>query len=350
MSGSEATRCRKVRHRLLRIEHRLVHVDVDDLRAVLDLLFGDGQRGFVVAGQDQLGELGRAGDVGALADVDEVGLRANGQRLQTAQTGARLDLGRHARRQTADRFGDGVDVRGRGAAATADDIEPAVLGPFLELRRERFRRLGETGRQHGVGQPGIRIGADRYVCNPSQLFDERPHLLRAERAVDADAQQLVVRDGVPVCLDRLARKGAPAEIGDGEGDHHRHAAAGLFEILVNGEERGLGVQRIEDRFQQQNVHAAVQQPARLLGIGRDELVEGDGAESRVVDVGGERRRLAGWAEGAGDETNAARLRGHDRVRRGPGVARPGYVQFVSQLLQLVIRQRDGGGVERVASR
>ncbi len=30
------------RHGLLRIEHRFVHVHIDDLRAVLDLLFGDG--------------------------------------------------------------------------------------------------------------------------------------------------------------------------------------------------------------------------------------------------------------------------------------------------------------------
>ncbi len=35
----------------------LVHVDVDDLRAVLDLLPGDRQRPLVIARQDELGEL-----------------------------------------------------------------------------------------------------------------------------------------------------------------------------------------------------------------------------------------------------------------------------------------------------
>ncbi len=241
-----------------------------------------------------------------------------------------------------------VDVRGRRAAAAADDIEPAVLGPLLELRCERFRRLGEAGRQHRIGQPGIRIGADRDVCDPRQFLYERPHLLRAERAVDADAHQLVVGNGVPIRLDGLARKGASAQIGDGEGDHHGHAAASLFEILVDGEECGLGVQRIEDRFQQQDVHAAVQQPARLLAIGTDQLIKGDGPVSGIVNVGRERCRLAGGPEGAGDETHATKLRGHDRVRRGPSIARPRHVQFVRQLLELVIRQRNGGGVERVA--
>lgn len=58
-------------HRLLRIDQALVHVDVDDLRAVGDLIAGDIERCGIVAGGDQLAELGRAGDVGALADIDE---------------------------------------------------------------------------------------------------------------------------------------------------------------------------------------------------------------------------------------------------------------------------------------
>ncbi len=58
-------------HRGFRFEKALVHVDVDHLRAVLDLVARDGERRRVVAGRDQLAEFGRAGDVGALADIDE---------------------------------------------------------------------------------------------------------------------------------------------------------------------------------------------------------------------------------------------------------------------------------------
>ena len=58
-------------HRLLAVEQAVVHVDVDDLGAVLDLLARDAQRRLVVAGLDQALEARRAGDVGALADVDE---------------------------------------------------------------------------------------------------------------------------------------------------------------------------------------------------------------------------------------------------------------------------------------
>ena len=44
-------------HRLLGVEQALVHVDVDDLRAVRHLLARDVERGGVVAGRDQLAEL-----------------------------------------------------------------------------------------------------------------------------------------------------------------------------------------------------------------------------------------------------------------------------------------------------
>ena len=61
----------KAGHGGLAVQHPLVHVDVDDLGAVLDLLARDLQGSRVVAGGDQLAEPGRARDVGPLAHIDE---------------------------------------------------------------------------------------------------------------------------------------------------------------------------------------------------------------------------------------------------------------------------------------
>ena len=61
-----------------------VHIDVDDLRAAFHLLPRHRQRRFIIAGQDQFGERRRAGHVGPLADVDEIGFRANRYRFQSA--------------------------------------------------------------------------------------------------------------------------------------------------------------------------------------------------------------------------------------------------------------------------
>jgi hypothetical protein len=42
------------------------------LRAIGHLLTGNGEGVFVAFGADKLGKLGRAGDIGAFANVDEV--------------------------------------------------------------------------------------------------------------------------------------------------------------------------------------------------------------------------------------------------------------------------------------
>ena len=135
------------------------------LRAALDLLPRDGQRLLEIAGEDELGELGRAGDVGALADDDEVvsGRSVSGSSpLRHSGRGSRSLRPAAARGgQSAHRFGDGLDVRGRGAAAAADDVEPALLGPIADLRRQRLRRLGKAGGRERIGQAGVRDSADK---------------------------------------------------------------------------------------------------------------------------------------------------------------------------------------------
>ena len=76
------------RHRGHAVEHRLVHVDVDELGAVGDLLAGDVDRLVLGSVGDQPGELARAGHVRPLADVDEgVAGRRDDQRLEARQAG-----------------------------------------------------------------------------------------------------------------------------------------------------------------------------------------------------------------------------------------------------------------------
>ncbi len=112
-------------HRHLAVEHALVHAHVEDVGAALDLLPRHLDGRVVVAVEHQAAELARAGDVGALADQDEVRLRRDGQRLEPGQARVALGRRRRARGQAVDRVGDGGDVLGPGAAAAADDVEPA---------------------------------------------------------------------------------------------------------------------------------------------------------------------------------------------------------------------------------
>ena len=61
----------KARHGGDAVDHALVHADVDDVGAVLHLLARDADGFFEFAFLDEPRELGRAGNVGALADHDE---------------------------------------------------------------------------------------------------------------------------------------------------------------------------------------------------------------------------------------------------------------------------------------
>ena len=85
------------RHRLLALEHRLVHVDVDHLRATHHLAARDLDRLVVLVVEDELLEDRRAGDVGALADVHEHGIGPDIERLESRKPALRLDL-RHCAR------------------------------------------------------------------------------------------------------------------------------------------------------------------------------------------------------------------------------------------------------------
>ena len=57
MSGSEPSAFRNVVMAFLGIEHGLVHVHVEHLRAAFDLLARDGQRRLVFCAADQFGEI-----------------------------------------------------------------------------------------------------------------------------------------------------------------------------------------------------------------------------------------------------------------------------------------------------
>ena len=73
------------RHRLLGVEQVGVHVHVEEVRAAAHLLERDVDGALEVARLDQPAEARRAGDVRALADHHEAGVRAELERLEAAE-------------------------------------------------------------------------------------------------------------------------------------------------------------------------------------------------------------------------------------------------------------------------
>ena len=75
----------EARHRSDRVEHRLIHIDVDDLRAIFNLLPRNSECLFVLLIEDHAREGFRARDIGALTHIHKQRVFVDGERLQARQ-------------------------------------------------------------------------------------------------------------------------------------------------------------------------------------------------------------------------------------------------------------------------
>ena len=170
----------------------------------------------------------------------------------------------------------------RGAAAAADDVEEARFGPLADLRR------------HGVGiqiiltervrQTGVRVGGDVALCDARKLLHVLAQLVRPQRAVQAEAERFGMAQRVIKRFGCLAGKRAPRGIGDGTGNHDRQVDAQRLELLFHRVNRGLGVESVEYRFNQDQIGTAFHQRSGRFTVGNNQLVKGDITKRRVVDV------------------------------------------------------------------
>ena len=331
-------------HRRLGVEQPLVHVDVDDLRAVLDLVARDLEGGVVVATRHQLAEAGRSRHVGALADVHERDVAAERERLEPGQVEPAVRLGHASRWLAGDRGGDGADVLGCGAAAPAGDVDQTGVGELAELGRHELGRLVVVTEL--VGETGVGVGAHERVGVAPDVGDVGPHLGRTQRAVEADRERCGVPHRMPERGWRLPGEQPTRPVGDRAGDHDRDDGATLRRQLGDGVDRGLGVERVEDRLDQQHVDRSVEQPTDLLGVRRAQVVERHGPEAGIRHVRRDRRRPVRRSDGAGDEPPPPVFAfGHQGGVAGDG--RAGAVEVVGELAHAVVGLRDRGRRERV---
>jgi hypothetical protein len=243
MSGSAASRLQEAGHGGDAVEHAFVHADVDDLGAVLDLLAGDGQGLLVVAGEDELRELGRTRDVGAFADVDEV-------RWPRPATG-RFGIGGipcpaagGARRAKASRplSRDGLDDRqAAGQSRTASAMArmwagvvpqqpPTMLSqpPAAHSASCGARLAGVSGKpvsDKRIGQAGVGIEAGVGGARSNQTPRRTAASPSGPSAQFNPMVSGLAWHRVPERLDRLPGQRTTRAVGDGARNHHRNALA-----------------------------------------------------------------------------------------------------------------------------
>ena len=332
-------------HRRGAVDQPVVHADVDDLRPGVDLRPGHRKGLLVISLADQPGEFGRPGDVRALADVDEVGFGDDSQRLQTAQHCRMAGFGKGPRGVLPGDLRQFENVCGGGAAASAHDVDHSAPQVLADIRGEHFGRLVVAA--HHVGKPGVGVCRNACFGRCRQPFEVGQELPGSVGAVETYGQQVCMRHRGGECLDGLSREGAAAGVGERSRNHHGNRAAQFRAERVDGVEGRLGVERVEDRFDQQDVRAAVHEAPRLVRIGFGQLREGHFAGRGIRHVGRHRGRAVRGTHRARHEAGFLRVAGREFIRRTAGRFGRGFRHFISQPLHAVVGQRHGIGVERV---
>ena len=214
LGGNEA---KELAHGGFGIQHALVHVDVDDLGAVLHLLTGNADSGIVITLDNEPRELSRPCDVGAFTDVDEQAVGVDGHRFQSGETAHARRLRDAAWFGLCNRLGNSTDMFRCGSAASTHQVQKTGCREFSEHFRHVLRRVVVAPEL--VGKPGIGVATDMGLGGPGEIIHIGPQLGRAQSAIEADGQRPRVAYRVPECLHRLSGQGASAEIGNGSRDH-----------------------------------------------------------------------------------------------------------------------------------
>jgi hypothetical protein len=167
-------------------------------------------------------------------------------------------------------------------------------------------RSKPVGRQR-VRHARVRVAGDEAVRLGREFFEEGPHLVRPERAVQADGQRLHMPHGIEIGLGDLAGNHRLTTGTDSGADLHGQLDVGLLQTPRGWPQRGLGIERVENGLHHQRIHTTGDQGADLVFVGRLHLIEGDVAEAQVGEIGELRERHGQRADGPGDVAFAAGL-------------------------------------------
>ena len=273
--GFGGEQAQEMHHLGTAVKQAVVNIDVEHLRTILHLRAGNLEGCGIVLLANKTKEAARARHVAALADVEKIALGRDGQGLKAREREVRV-----GRCWTARRHGQAVvhhegrvlgDVSIRGAATAADDIDQPLADVFAHLLRHLLGRLVVAAK--GVGQ--ARIGIGRYIIRRvgSQLSEEGEHVRSTKRTVEAHGEYGSMADGSQKGFEGLARKGAATLVGNGDAQHEGYGLA-MLKGALNSVDGRLGIERIKDGFDEQGIHATIQQSFHLFAVSLNQFIKG----------------------------------------------------------------------------
>ncbi len=151
---------------------------------------------------------------------------------------------------------------------------------------------------------------------------------------------------MPERLDGVPGKIASREISQRHRHHDRQIASQIVRRLHRRHHRCLRVERVEDRFDEDEIDPAFDQGIDLFAVHVLQEIELDLAIPRIVDLGRQRQGLVRGAQRAGDKTGSAILR-CELIR--DAACQPGrfYVDLAHEMFGPVVRLADPVGGKSV---
>ena len=307
------------------------------MRALVHQLLGESQDAVIVLVADHVLEvLDPRGGVHLLGHDQRLGIeieRHHGVRAGRGGGGLHVALRGF---EIGASVGNSFDVF-VGGSATAADQSHTVLGDELLVIFGQFLRLQGV---HCVAtdvlrKPGVRKNGNRPRRVRTQIANAVVHLLGTGGAVHAD-------DGDIEHFQRSERRTDFSAQQHGargfQRDLHLHGniLAGFLQRVEDADQSGLRLQNVLTSFEQQHIHAAVDQRNRLLSIGGSHVVETDMSQ---------RRQLGGRSHRSCNEALAS-VRGVARrdLARQLGC---GQVDLVNLMLHVVLGHHDAGRTEGI---
>ena len=110
---------------------------------------------------------------------------------------------------------------------------------------------------------------------------------------------------------------------------------------------GFGIECVENRLDQNNICATLNQTTCGLAIGFAQLVIGDVAQARIVHIGRDGTCAIGRANGTGHIARPRRVFGFHRIASLTRQFCALDIQLIGQAFHIVIGLRDGGGGKRI---
>ena len=332
-------------HFFLGIEQAIVHVHVDDQRAVFHLLTGNAQSFFVILFIDQAKKLARTRHITSFTYIDELHFFRLFEQLQARDTeifgcGTR-NMGLCAFHQR--------DILGYvclgSTTASSYDIHQTFIDILLHFPCHILRCLVVF--TQAVRKSGIRISTDIIRRTTSQLLQERLQLLGTERAIQANGENRCMLYGSQKSIQCLAGQGTSSRIGHRDGKHQRNLPTDFFHCFHSCINSSLGIERIEDRFYQDGIYPTLKQGFHLFLIGIRQLIESNGTESRVVHIGTHGASLVGRSYRACHKTRLLRILGCIFIRQFTGKLGCSQVDFPTIVLHMIIRHRNALCIEGI---